>query len=336
MADGGDGTLDVLVTAIGGSRQPVAVSGPLGSRQSPVQAEIGWLHDRDAVVEMASAAGLHLLDPSALSSLSATSRGLGELIATAVDAGATRIVIGVGGSACTDGGAGALAALGVELVDVAGDPIPDGGEGLARLARIDAHRLHPGLARCRLEIACDVSAPLTGPEGAAHRFAAQKGATPDDILVLDQILNRFSAIVEADLGRPRSLVTLPGAGAAGGTGYGLAAVCGARLQPGAAVVADMVGLDASLDGCVLCITGEGRLDAASTAGKAPGEVLKRAQEAGVPCVALVGGIDTATTSFAEVVAIGEGLATTRAIARTAELLEEHAAAVARRWLSTRR
>ena len=302
VADGGDGTLDVLLAAAGGGVITVhRVAGPLGT---PAQARLGWLDKRTAVVELAEASGLRLLRGRGLAALVATTRGTGELVALAIDAGAERVIVGVGGSASTDGGAGLLRALGTRLVDGGGREIDEGGAALERLERIELDAVRVRLRGARVQVAVDVANPLLGPDGAASVFAPQKGASPADVAVLEGGLARFAAIAERDLDAV-GLAATPGTGAAGGAAYGLA-LAGASLLPGAPLICDEVRLDAALQGAALVLTGEGRLDSQTAAGKAPDEVAKRARAAGVPCVAIagsvvdpLGGIFTETMSLTE-------------------------------------
>jgi glycerate 2-kinase len=301
VADGGDGTLDVLLAAAGGSArvQTVAVTGPLGRRR---RARLGWIGSDLAIVEMAEAAGLRLLG-SSRDPLRATSRGAGELIAAALDGGARRIVVGVGGSASTDGGSGILVALGARLLDAHGDTVAPGGGALGTIARIDLSSVDPRLSQASLEVAVDVRSPLFGPQGAAHVFAHQKGADDAEVALLDAGLEHLAALVESDAGMP-GLAGRPGAGAAGGAGFALAAL-GARLVGGAALVCDQVGLDAAMSGATLVITGEGRLDSQTAAGKAPAEVAARAGRAGVPCVAVCGTVDGGEELFSATIALDQ-------------------------------
>jgi glycerate kinase len=302
VADGGDGTLAVLLgSRAGSSIARHRVTGPDGS---PVSARLGRLGSDTCVVELAEASGLRLLRGSRLDTLRATSRGTGELIRLSLDAGCTRIVVGVGGSASTDGGAGLLQALGARLTDSRGREIGPGGAGVEALAAIDLTSLHPGLAASSVEVACDIRSPLLGPEGAARMFATQKGASPSEVERLEQALGHFAEVAAAaGLG---DVAQIPGAGAAGGCGFGLA-LAGARLVPGAALVCDLVGLDAALKGAGLVITGEGRLDTQTRTGKAPAEVGARARAAGVPCVAICGTVlDPLPDLFASAIAL-EGL-----------------------------
>lgn len=277
QADGGEGTAAVVAAATPGSRWRDAgdVEGPDGA---PVRG--GWvdLPDGTALVDLASTSGLALLRrPDALR---AGTTGLGQVLRAAVTAGAVRVVVGVGGSASTDGGAGALRGLGAALLDADGAPIPPGGGGLARVTRVDLTALvapPPG----GVEVLVDVDAPLLGPEGAAAVFGPQKGASPADVAALDAALARWAALLGGD-------PTAPGAGAAGGTAYGLAAVWGARLVPGAARIASLTGLAGLMPGTDVVLTGEGRFDATSMGGKVVGGVLALARAAGGRGVARVG------------------------------------------------
>jgi len=325
VADGGDGTLDVLLDAVPGSRaEAVPVHGPLGET---VSARLGWLDAATAVIEMAEAAGLRLLPPGTLDPMRASTYGVGELVRTALDGGARRLVVGVGGSASTDGGAGLCTALGARLLDASGEELPPGGGGLLHLARVDLAGLDPRLRDCRIEVAVDVRNPLLGPRGAAAVFAPQKGASPEQVADLERGLARWAAT----LGAPASMRQQPGMGAAGGSAFGLAAVCGATLVPGAPLVCDLAGLDAALLGADLVLTGEGRLDASTAEGKAPAEVARRAAGLGIPCAVLAGSVEPPVDPlYAEAVAISEGLPPEVALPRTAELLRARAADVVRR------
>jgi glycerate 2-kinase len=276
LADGGEGTLAVLARAVPAGRWHQArVSGP-GSAQ--VTASWLELDGNVAVVELAAAAGLTQL--SELRPLSAHSYGVGELIGHALDAGASRLVVALGGSACTDGGSGALAALGARFLDSAGQDLPRGGGALARLAAIDLTGVRAAPAG---GVSCltDVRAPLLGPGGAAAVFGPQKGASPADIAVLQAGLARLAGLLGGEPGRP-------GAGAAGGAGYGLAAAWGARLVPGAAEIARIAGLPAALAGAGQVITGEGQYDSTSATGKVTGAVLAAARQAGIPAAVAAG------------------------------------------------
>jgi glycerate kinase len=284
LADGGPGSLDALLAARGGEERSVRVSGPLGA---PVAARYGVV-DGAAVIETAVANGLTLLAPEQRDPARASTRGVGELIRAALDAGLRRLLLGVGGSATNDGGAGLAQALGYRLLDAAGNDLPSGAAPLADLARIDATNADPRLREATFEVAVDVRNPLCGPDGATAVYGPQKGVTPAQIAVLDAALRRLGEIIARDLGV--DALDLPGGGAAGGLGAGLAAFCGARLRPGFAIVAEAVRLDAALATADLVLTGEGRLDAQTPFGKTVAGVAQRAAVRGLPVVALVGGI----------------------------------------------
>lgn len=286
VADGGDGTLDVLLRARGSEARVTRhrVTGPTGA---VVAARLGWIGPDAAVVELAEASGLRRLTPGAPDALHATSRGTGELIRIALDAGARTIVVGVGGSACTDGGAGLLQALGAHLTRADGQEIGAGGAGLEALDAIDLSAAQRALAGCSIQVACDVRSPLLGPQGSARVFAPQKGASPAEVVRLERALTHLARVAEG-LGRG-DVVELPGSGAAGGCGFGLA-LAGARLQPGAPIVCDLVGLDAALRTATVALTGEGCLDSQTPQGKAPAEVAARSAARGVPCIAIAGAV----------------------------------------------
>jgi glycerate kinase len=281
VADGGDGTLDAAVAA-GFTRVPVSASGPTGEPVATSYAVRGDL----AVVEMADACGLLRLPGQVRAPMTASSRGLGEVLAAALDAGCRRIVMGIGGSASTDGGAGMLSALGVRLLDAGGAALPEGGGALGRLARIDLGGIHPALAQTEVTLACDVTNPLLGPSGAPTVFAPQKGASPEQVLELEACLRHFAMVVTAATGRDDSL--LPGAGAAGGVGYAALALLGARMRPGIEVVLEMSHFAELVTDAALVITGEGSLDRQTLLGKTPAGVAAAAAAAGVPVVAVCG------------------------------------------------
>jgi glycerate kinase len=294
MADGGEGTVDAALSA-GYRARTVEVSGPLGD---PVPATFA-VHDESAtaVIEMAAASGLGVLptdDHGVLrtDALAASSRGTGELIAAALDSGCRRIVLGVGGSANTDGGAGLLAALGVRLLDAEGRPVPAGGGGLTELVTAEVGELDPRLEETELILAADVTNPLLGDNGAAAIFGPQKGATPADVAVLDDNLGTLVDALTAAVGeRARETARLPGAGAAGGVGYA-ALFLGATRRPGIDVVMELVDLDAAITGADVVITGEGSLDGQSLGGKTPLGVAYRARDHQVPTVLAVCGRTT--------------------------------------------
>lgn len=301
-ADGGEGTLDAFAVAVpGAQRRPVRVLGPSGDT-----VEAAWLAlpDGSALVELAATSGLGLLRSPA--PFDAHTVGFGQAIAAALDAGATSLLLAIGGSASTDGGAGALTALGARLLDADGQPVAPGNRGLAELARVDRAGLRTlpvGGAR----ILSDVTSPLLGPDGAAAVFGPQKGATPEDVLELDAGLARLAAVLEAaggngTLGSTGVSVDEPGTGAAGGTGYGLR-VWGATMAPGAAAVADALGLPGRIASADVVITGEGRYDSQSASGKAPEHVAALARRAGVPVLLAAGAITAGPRGFADAVAL---------------------------------
>ncbi|GAA1765264.1 glycerate kinase [Kocuria aegyptia] len=289
VADGGEGTLEAALGA-GFTARPVTVTGPVGQ---PVDAAFA-LRDRTAVVEMALASGLAALPVDehgepVLDAGGATSRGTGELVRAALDAGAEHVVLGVGGSACTDGGAGLLQALGARLLDAAGDELGRGGAALAELDRVDLTRLDPRLGRTEFVLAADVDHPLLGERGAAAVFGPQKGADPGQVRVLDAALTVFRDRLADALGESAlQAAEAPGAGAAGGVGYAALAVLGARRRPGVEVVLEFVGLAEQLAGADLVVTGEGSLDEQSLGGKTPLGVLDTARDVDVPAVAVCG------------------------------------------------
>ncbi len=283
IADGGEGTVDVFLAA-GAQPRTRTVHDPLGRPVSATYALAG----RRAVIEMAAASGLPLVS-EAPRVWDATSTGTGELLRDALDAGASHVVLGIGGSATNDGGAGALAALGVRFRDAAGAELAPTPAGLRQLASIDATGLDARLHATQIDIACDVTNPLLGPAGASAVYAPQKGASAADLPALDAVLARFATCAFAATGR--DLRTLPGSGAAGGLGYALATFAGARLQPGFPLIAAACGLAEALVGARWCFAGEGRIDRQTLAGKAIDGVAGLARAAGARVVALGGSID---------------------------------------------
>jgi len=281
VADGGDGTLAAAEAA---GFEPVAVTatGPTGMGRASAFGRRGG----EAVVELAEISGLGQLPGGRLEPLTATSRGTGELIAAALDAGCRRVVVGIGGSACTDGGAGMVTALGASLVDAQGDPVRPGGAALADVVELDLSGLHPALAEAELVVASDVDNPLTGPKGAAAVYGPQKGATPEQVEQLDGALAHWADLVAKATGTDHR--DTPGAGAAGGVGFGLVAVLGATTRPGARLVFELTGLLDQLRDANLVVTGEGSLDPQTLHGKAPAAVAAAARDAGVPAVAVAG------------------------------------------------
>ncbi|MFE5887944.1 glycerate kinase [Streptomyces sp. NPDC056462] len=283
VADGGDGTVDAAVAA-GFERREVRVAGPLGHEVTAAFA----LRGDTAVVEMAEASGLQRLPTGVFAPLTASTYGSGELLRAALDAGARTIVFGVGGSATTDGGAGMLSALGARFLDADGEPVPPGGGGLGDLAGADLSGLDPRLASVELVLASDVDNPLTGPKGAPAVYGPQKGASPDDVATLDAALAHFAKVLEESVGaKAAEHAAAPGAGAAGGIGYG-ALLIGARFRPGIEVMLDVLGFAPALERAELVITGEGSLDEQTLHGKAPAGVAAAARAAGKEVVAVCG------------------------------------------------
>lgn len=338
VADGGEGTVDALVGATGGSTHSVTVSGPLGR---PVVATFGLLGDgRTAVIEMAAASGLALLGPAERDPLRASTRGTGELFLAALATGARRFVVGIGGSATNDGGSGFAQALGYRLLNRDGRDLGPGGDALGDLDRIDSAGVDPRLAGLDVAVACDVDHPLCGPRGASAVFGPQKGAGPVAVARLDANLRHFAEVVARDLGV--HVADLPGSGAAGGLGGGLVAFAGGRLGPGIDLVLRAVKLADHLRGADLCLTGEGCLDATSAGGKAAVGVARLARSLGVPCLAVAGtlgpgvegvlneGVDAVFSLCPGPIGLDE------AVGRAAELLERAGEQAVRCFLAGRR
>ncbi len=329
VADGGPGTLDALVEAPAGRLFEADVHDPLGRSR---RARWGVLGDGgSAFIEMAEASGLTLLRPEERDPGRASTFGTGELLRAALDAGYRRIVIGVGGSATNDGGAGLAQALGARLLDDRGRELPPGGASLARLARIDAAGLDPRLRDAELIAAADVTNPLCGPDGASILYGPQKGASEAVARELDAALARYAEVVKRDLGV--DVAGVPGAGAAGGLAAGLIAFCDAQVRPGFDVVAEAVGLAERVHWADLVVTGEGRLDRQTSFGKAPAGVARLAREAGRPVVAVVGSVldGEASRPFDAIFALTPDLTPAdEALSRAAELVAQ-AAEKAGRW-----
>jgi len=286
MADGGEGTVQSLVDVTGGRIVEVEVTGPLGE---PVLAFFGLLGDgKTAVIEMAAASGLHLVPRDRRNPLVTTTRGTGELIRAALDAGANHLIIGLGGSATNDGGAGMVQALGGRLLDRDGRDIGPGGGALADLQAIDLSELDPRLKSVRIDVACDVDNPLTGAKGASAIFGPQKGATPDMVAILDRNLAHYADMIRRELGK--QVGDIPGAGAAGGLGAGLLAFLPAELKRGVDIVIETVQLAERVKGADLVITGEGRIDGQTVFGKTPIGVAKTAKRFGVPVIGIAGSL----------------------------------------------
>lgn len=286
MADGGDGTVRAIVDATKGRLRRAKVHDPLGRL---IWAQYGITgNGRTAVIEMASASGLVLLDPAERNPMRTTTRGTGELIRAALRSGVRKILVGIGGSATNDGGMGMARALGVRFLDKHQVEIPEGGGSLGELALIDISGRVAALDRVKIEVACDVDNPLTGPNGAARVYGKQKGASPSQIRELDKNLKHFARIVHQDLGV--DVEELSGAGAAGGLGAGLVAFLGATLRPGIDVVAEVLQLRKRLAGCDLVITGEGKTDSQTLCGKAPMGVIREARKQSIPVIVISGSI----------------------------------------------
>jgi glycerate 2-kinase len=335
VADGGDGTVEVL-RAAGAAVVEVPVTGPLGTPVTGCFAVLGGT----AYLETASACGLRYVPvPDPATARTATTVGVGELVRAALDRGHRRLVLGLGGSATTDGGAGMAAALGAGLLDATGTPLPPGGAALARLARVDASDLDPRLAEAEVVLACDVDNPLAGPRGAAPVFGPQKGADAAAVAELDGALAHYGGVLAADLGA--DVAALPGAGAAGGLGAGCLAFLGARAEPGTDLLLDLLGLPAALAGADLVVVGEGHLDAQSLGGKAPVGVARRAQAAGVDVVAVAGRVSVDAEALVRAglraahALVDRARGGQDAVDRAAELLRLTTADAVRAWAAGR-
>lgn len=285
MADGGEGSLDAVLAATGGERRQATV---LNANGQSCVAAWGWLGHKTAFIEMAEAAGLERIPVQARTPLEASTYGVGQLILQALDAGARRIVLGLGGSATTDGGAGLFQALGGRLCDTEGAELPPGGGPLQRLAGIDTLRLDPRLAHVQFEIAVDVDNPLCGDRGAAAIFGPQKGAEPDQVAFLDRALAHFAAVCKAQTGRDESHT--PGTGAAGGLGFVIKTFFQAEFRPGVELIAELAQLDQALQGAQLVFTGEGRMDRQTLLGKTPAGVARHGKAHGAAVIALAGSL----------------------------------------------
>jgi glycerate kinase len=331
LADGGPGFVEVLADAVDGRRVPVTATDPVGR---PAPAEVLVATDGTAYVESAMACGLHLLSEAERDPKVATSYGLGVLLTAAVEAGARRVVIGLGGSATNDAGAGMLAALGAVPLDDAGSALPYGGAALVAVAALAGS---PRLRDAELVAATDVDNPLVGLHGASNVFGPQKGATREDVLLLDSALERFAGVLERDLPTcPPGLAQLPGAGAAGGLGAAILAL-GGRCESGIALVSDRIGLDAALDAADLVITGEGSFDHQSLRGKVVAGVAGAARDRGTPCVVVAGRVTTgrreaAAAGVTEAFSLVDHFGSVEeAMARPADGLRAIAARLASQW-----
>ncbi|MGB2613061.1 MAG: glycerate kinase [Isosphaeraceae bacterium] len=337
MADGGEGTVAALVAATGGSYRTVTVTGPLGD---PVVASFGLLGDgRTAVLEMASASGLWLVPPALRDPLRATTRGTGQLLLAALKAGARRVIVGIGGSATNDGGAGLGQALGFRLLDTHGRELEPGGGELDRLARIERTDQVAVLGSATIAVACDVTNPLCGPQGASAVYGPQKGATPEVVERLDRNLGHFADIVARDL--DVAVRHIPGSGAAGGLGGGLVAFAGGRLEGGVNLVIEAVNLRERLHAADLCLTGEGALDGQSAFGKTAVGVARLAHSLRCPTLAIAGSIGPGAEAVLEqgvdaYFSICPGpVHIDEAIERASELLENATAQAVRAFLAGR-
>lgn len=286
VADGGEGTVNALVSGLSGRSVTIAVTGPLGET---VEATYGILPDHTAVIEMAEAAGLPLVPVEARNPLNTTTYGVGEMILHALDNGCRNFIIGIGGSATNDGGTGMLRALGCRFRKTDGTDIAPGACELSEITTIDTSKLNPRLAECRISIACDVTNPLCGANGASAIFAPQKGATPSMIPELDATLAHFADVTAATLGR--DLRNQPGAGAAGGLGFAFASYLQGTLRPGVDIVLDAVLPESELRAADIVVTGEGRFDGQTAMGKAPVGIARRAKACGCKVIVLAGSVE---------------------------------------------
>jgi len=286
MADGGEGTVQALVDATDGQMITQEVCDPLGKK---IKADFGILGDgKTAVIEMAAASGLPLVPEGKRNPMLTTTYGTGELIRAALDRGCRKLIVGIGGSATVDGGAGMAQALGARLLDKDGKEVPRGGGGVEHLDRIDVSQLDPRIAEASTVVACDVDNPLVGPNGGPEIYGPQKGATPEMVKNLDKYLDNYADIIKRDLGA--DVKEAPGAGAAGGLGAGLMAFLGAELKLGIDIVIDASGLERHLKGADLVITGEGMIDSQTIYGKTPIGVAKAAKKFGIPVIGIGGGV----------------------------------------------
>ncbi len=335
MADGGEGTVEAILAATGGESRVNVVEDALGR---PIQAQWGWLPGKIAIIEMACAAGLEHIAVADRDPLRASSLGVGQLMGHALDMGAQHIVLGLGGSATNDGGAGMLQALGLALLDAQGMALAPGGAALAKLAHIDSSRLDARLKNVEITIASDVNNPLCGPKGASAVFGPQKGATADQVMTLDRALAHFADLCAQVLGQNHRQD--PGSGAAGGLGFAARAWMQARFRPGVEVVAELGGLASAIQDAQLVITGEGRMDAQTLHGKTPMGVAKIAQAAGVPVIAIAGSLGEGYQALYQsgIVAafslVSGPMTLEHACANAEQLLNDRAQDILRLWLAT--
>jgi glycerate kinase len=333
MADGGEGTVESILAACDGELRRTLARGPLGAT---VEAAWGWLpQSHTAIIEMAEASGLQLVPVAQRDACISSTFGTGQLIRAALDAGAQRVILAIGGSATNDGGAGAMQALGVKLLDFQGQTLSPGGLALAQLARVDLSDIDPRLAQVRFDIAADVNNPLCGPHGASAIFGPQKGASPAQVEQLDRALGHFADHCAKAL--EKDVREEPGSGAAGGLGFAAKAFLGAQFKAGVEVVAELVGLADAVAGSDLVITGEGRFDAQTLRGKTPFGVARIAREHGVPVIVIAGTLGEGYQALYEhgidaAFALASGPMTLeQACAEAPRLLRERATDVARVW-----
>lgn len=292
LADGGEGTIDALIEGMNGERIDLTVTGPM---HTPVDAYYGYLKDTNtAVMEMASAAGITLVPDSEKNPLLATSYGVGEMINDAIQRGCRNFIIGIGGSVTNDGGIGMLKALGVRFLDENGEDAGEGGQALAKVARIDVSGMNPLLKECHIQVACDVNNPLCGENGSTYVYGPQKGVTEDMKKTLDEAMAHFARVTSETL--ENDYMNTPGAGAAGGLGYAFLAYTGAALTPGIELILDAVGLEEELSGADVVVTGEGRLDFQTAMGKAPVGVARLAKKYNAKVIAFAGSVTKEATA----------------------------------------
>lgn len=292
LADGGEGTTDALIEGMNGERIDLTVTGPM---HTPVDAYYGYLKATNtAVMEMASAAGITLVPDSEKNPLLATSYGVGEMINDAIQRGCRNFIIGIGGSVTNDGGIGMLKALGVRFLDENGEDAGEGGQALAKVARIDVSGMNPLLKECHIQVACDVNNPLCGENGSTYVYGPQKGVTEDMKKTLDEAMAHFARVTSETL--ENDYLNTPGAGAAGGLGYAFLAYTGAALTPGIELILDAVGLEEELSGADVVVTGEGRLDFQTAMGKAPVGVARLAKKYNAKVIAFAGSVTKEATA----------------------------------------
>lgn len=292
LADGGEGTTDALIEGMNGERIDLTVTGPM---HTPVDAYYGYLKDTNtAVMEMASAAGITLVPDSEKNPLLATSYGVGEMINDAIQRGCRNFIIGIGGSVTNDGGIGMLKALGVRFLDENDEDAGEGGQALAKVARIDVSGMNPLLKECHIQVACDVNNPLCGENGSTYVYGPQKGVTEDMKKTLDEAMAHFARVTSETL--ENDYLNTPGAGAAGGLGYAFLAYTGAALTPGIELILDAVGLEEELSGADVVVTGEGRLDFQTAMGKAPVGVARLAKKYNAKVIAFAGSVTKEATA----------------------------------------